>query len=99
MQTEWFELRGEVDVDHAEQNRALLDAFRDSTATNAVLNLSAVTFMDSTGLRLIAGLAEIATRRGGRLRLLNCQPPVDRLLRVVSFDRICDMERSSTAQQ
>jgi anti-anti-sigma factor len=48
------------------------------------LDLAEVAFMDSTGLRSLFHLHDIATAHGGRLRLLRPSPRVMRLLEMTN---------------
>jgi anti-sigma B factor antagonist len=73
-------LTGEIDMDRKPELRNIVMGYRRSTAANALVDLSAVTFMDSAGIATIVSLHKTATSRGGRVYLL--QPP-DILTRVL----------------
>jgi anti-anti-sigma factor len=73
-------LEGEFDMAAAEDVRARLTALGDANPARIVLDLAAVTFMDSSTLRELLR-AELALRaRGGRLVLAAPTSPVTRLL-------------------
>jgi anti-anti-sigma factor len=73
-------LEGEFDMAAAEDVRARLTALADASPARIVLDLAAVTFMDSSTLRELLR-AELALRaRGGQLVLAAPTPPVTRLL-------------------
>jgi anti-anti-sigma factor len=69
-------LTGEVDVAAAAAVRARVDA---AAAGPLVLELSAVTFVDSSGLRELLRARMECDRRGGRLVLAGVPPTVARL--------------------
>src|SRR5215217_6719544 len=52
------------------------------------LDLTGVGFMDSTGLRALFQLHDIATARGGSLRLLH---PSDRIMRLLELTDTADL--------
>jgi anti-anti-sigma factor len=63
-------LDGEVDLSNADDvRRAVLTAIRDH-GSGLVLDLSATTYLDSTGLRLLFDLAEWLHQRDQRLALV-----------------------------
>ena len=66
-------LDGEVDMARAPELGTLVDGFRDSRSPHARVDLSGVTFMDSTGLSALAHLRSIAAERGGSAVLV--RPP------------------------
>ena len=78
-----FQLRGELDM-------AAVDAFREGTVGvlddlgDIVLDLTRLTFMDSTGLKAVAELAQ----RVDGIVVLCCPPPnVLRLLDILGINR------------
>ncbi len=73
-------VRGEVDMDTAGQ---LVDAIGD-VAGNAVVDLSGVTFMDSTGIHSLVRAHEALRERGDDLILRNPSPSVRRVLELTS---------------
>ena len=73
--------RGEVDASTQEQLREkLLDAI-DQGATDLVVDMSDVTFLDSSGLR---GLIE-AVQRGAKLTLRHLRPAVQLVFDIVEI--------------
>lgn len=85
-------LAGELDMS---SSSALFDAvtvMRPLT-TELVVDLSAVGFIDSSGLRaLLAGRQAIAEDRGGRLRLTGCTSSVVRLLELSGTKSLFDID-------
>lgn len=79
-------LDGELDIDAAPRVRtAVTGAARARDCRRVVIDLAAVSFVDSTGLgALVAGLS-VARGRGIALILANPQPPVRRVLDITGL--------------
>jgi anti-sigma B factor antagonist len=56
-----------------------------------VLDLSQTWFVDSAGLGALIGGVRRIREQGGRVVVSSCRPGVERLLRVVGFDRVVPM--------
>ena len=87
---------GELDlatVGHVERELADL---RNAGFSDIVLDLRAVSFMDSTGLRLLLGQARTAQDDGYRFRLVDGPPNVRRVFEITgTADTFEFVERSS----
>jgi anti-sigma B factor antagonist len=81
-----IELNGEIDVDVSEALRArVLDAVRRAAGEPVVVDMSQVTFIDSSGLSaLLAGL-RLARNHGGTLSLVGVSPSVRRIFDVTGL--------------
>ena len=84
-------LSGEIDIGRDAELSALVDAFLDSGSQDVLLDLSAVEFLDSSGLSALSRLRAIAVGRGGMLRLLAPQAPVRRVLDVSGVSNVCEI--------
>ncbi len=73
---------GEVDVYTAPQLRRYLDAQIQRGCRDLVVDLSAVTFIDSTGLGVLVGRLRMMLTQGGQLRLVG---PTERVLKVFTI--------------
>lgn len=73
---------GELDLSNAKMLEAELGRAIDGDAPGVVLDLSAVTFIDLAGLRVLLLMAKHSLRSGGRLCLLRGSEPVDRAVEV-----------------
>ncbi|MBW8485927.1 STAS domain-containing protein [Actinomadura parmotrematis] len=79
---------GEIDISTARALRErLLAAVADASAP-LVLDLHRVPFMDSSGLGVLASLAEGAARRGLPVRLTELRPQVATVLAVTGLDQL-----------
>ncbi len=74
-----FEVVGEIDAHSAS---ALAAALEESTADTIVVDLSGITFMDSSGLRVLLALAERSTTGGPLLQIARPSRPIMRLFEV-----------------
>src|SRR5215207_5641758 len=81
---------GELDVATAETLRAALDGIED--AVRLVLDLSGLSFIDSTGLHMVVALHKRAQRDGFELALVAPAPPVDRAFRICALDKALPFE-------
>lgn len=75
-------------VDHTvsrEFKAAVLAHYERTGAREILLDLSRVTFLDSTGIGAIASLRKTALKRGGRLGLFGLCPQVEKIVRVVTL--------------
>ena len=76
-------LIGELDHHSAVKTREELDAYlRDESVRNLTLDLSGLTFMDSSGIGVIIGRYKLINGRGGTLTIQKPGPSVDKLLRM-----------------
>ena len=76
--------RGELDCATVETLRAALDGVEN--AGRLVLDLRGLSFMDSTGLRLLVALHQRAQRDGFQLTLVAPAAPVDKAIQVSGLD-------------
>jgi anti-anti-sigma factor len=84
MPQSWFEMHGEIDVYNAD---TLEDEIRKWLASGRprVLDLTAVTFIDSTGLNMLARISE---HQSPPLILRGVKPTIVKLLDLTGLDRL-----------
>lgn len=70
---------GELDAAVVDELAEQMQVLRRSGFTWLVLDLRALTFIDSTGLRLVLAVAAAASSEGARLQLLRGPPAVQRI--------------------
>lgn len=78
------------------------DFRRDSSAAlagegRAILDLSRINFIDSSGLGVILGLVREMHERGGKIILCGAKPPVQALFRMVRMANIVEITDNRTA--
>ncbi len=78
---------GELDLATAAQLEARLAGNIDT-----VLDLSELSFIDSTGLRVLAGIAHRAQAEAWEFTVRNPQPTVLRVIRLVALERLLGLE-------
>jgi anti-anti-sigma factor len=82
-------LVGEIDRDTGQTLRQTLDA-SGTPRHRIVVDLSRVTFMDSTGINLFIAAHRSLTEAGGWIRLASPTEAVMRLLQIVGVDAVID---------
>ena len=55
---------------------------------SAVLDLTALEFLSSLGIRLLLSAARVVTRRGGKVVLFGAQPMVAEVLHAMALDQV-----------
>lgn len=80
-----FTLRGELDPHTAPDLRTEIDAVLASGRARLVLDLAGLTFVDSSGLRVIISAHKDAAERGGRLVLRAPSQTTRRLLDITGL--------------
>jgi len=93
-------VEGEIDLDSAgDLSEAALAAMQE-IGPSLVLDLSGVTFMDSTGLKVLLAVHKRAELAGGRLVLAGPTRSVNRVVSITGFDQtfaVCDDVESALA--
>jgi anti-sigma B factor antagonist len=79
--------QGELDLVTVEQLHAQIDELRSNGATAIVLDLRQLSFMDSTGLRLLLTLDAAARSDGFSFSIVDGEGPVRHLLELTRLDR------------
>ena len=79
---------GEIDVYSAASLREPLNTLVDIEGNAVLLDLEGVDFMDSMGLRVIAGAHRRAAATGGTFALLCNRPQVRNILHITGLDEV-----------
>lgn len=83
------QLSGEIDHHSAKELRAELDRFVITMQPEVLaIDLSSITFMDSSGIGLIIGRYKLMKECGGKLEIRSPQPYIRRVLRLSGIERI-----------
>jgi len=81
-------LNGEIDLANADELAAEITASVPNAALGVVVDLSAVTYLDSSGVRLIFELSDRLRRRQQALRVVApAGAPLRRVLELVDLDK------------
>ncbi len=87
-------LRGELDHHIAEQVREELDELiADERILHLVLDMQAMTFMDSSGIGVLIGRYRTMSRRKGTLSVRNMNPHIERIFQLSGLHQIINNSR------
>jgi anti-anti-sigma factor len=84
-------LAGELDLSTADNFREVLARAEALEPAALVVDLRGVTFMDSTGLRLLLGAQRTCDEDGRRFALIRGQQQVQDLFRVAGLDEVFEI--------
>ena len=84
-------LRGELDLSTVEKVESELAALEEGQAQLLVLDLSGLTFLDSTGLRLMVTADQRAQKDGRRLVIVKGPETVQRVFSITKLDETLEM--------
>jgi anti-sigma B factor antagonist len=85
-------LRGELDFDEAPTFARVLEELRTDGERKVVIDLSELTFIDSSGLSVIVVAARAAAADGGTLVVASPSPHVRRVFEIVSLSELVAIE-------
>lgn len=86
---------GEIDISNAAAVEGRLIALEEGRPTSLVLDLRAVTFIDSTGLSLLINADRRARKADRRLTIVAGEGSVERTLRTVGLHERLDLAREA----
>lgn len=92
----FLQLRGELDMHTVGVlKQAINNGLTDKECCAIVVDMSAVSFIDSTGYgTFISAMQTLRLRGGGGVHLAACQPSVARMLAVIRLNRVFTMHKS-----
>ena len=82
------QVAGEIDVYTAASLREKLAELIDADHTDVIVDLTGVTFMDSTGLGVLVGALKKVRGFGGRLQLVIDQEKVIKVFRITALTQV-----------
>ena len=80
-----FKLRGSLDLATAPTVRAALADATEKGGHDLIVDLTALEFLDSTGLGVLIGAHRRAAEHGGSFRLVVSEGPISRLLNITGL--------------
>ncbi|MBP3541938.1 MAG: anti-sigma factor antagonist [Clostridia bacterium] len=90
-------LSGELDHCNASKiRRQLDDLLADEDILRLCLDLSDLTFMDSSGIGVLLGRLRILEQRGGSLAVKNMSQPIAKLFHLTGLQRVIQVENDKT---
>ena len=82
-------LTGEIDHHNAKLTREKIDtAIKSESPKKLILDMSAITFCDSSGLGLIMGRYKIMNENGGELYINSPTKSVEKIIRLSGLDKL-----------
>ena len=89
-------ISGEVDMAEADELLQVATAALSDGVCDLVLDLSEVTFIDSTGLGTLVAIRNATIDRAVTLHLRGTTPPVRRLMKITNLDSVFDLSASQS---
>ena len=90
-----IKLRGEIDHHSAVSVRSSIDdMIRRRCPKELVIDMSAVDFMDSSGLGLIMGRYAVMKELGGKVSVADPTPSTEKIMRLAGMERIVEITRA-----
>jgi anti-sigma B factor antagonist len=91
------EVSGDVDISTSPDLRAALAAVLAEDARAVVIDLSAVRFIDSTGLGVLVGVYTAMRNANGRLAVVNDYPAVLKVFSITALDEVLNIHPTLNA--
>jgi len=88
-------VRGDIDLASAADFETCLRSALDSAPSSIVIDLAALTFIDSSGLRVLVSLSKEAQSRGATLGLRNVPRHAQRVLDITGLTEWFDDQTTS----
>ncbi len=90
-------IKGEIDLGRCDELMDIVELYEGGSDVDVLIDLSAVTFMDSTGLGALAQLSRLARDRGGKVTVQNVAPRVEKVMRMTQLDHVIDVATGDVA--
>jgi anti-sigma B factor antagonist len=87
---------GEIDVATSPELHERLSALLEAGSSLVIVNLTDVSFIDSTGLGVLVGAVQEARAGGGDLRLVVTRPQTLKLLELTGLDEVFTIMSSTS---
>lgn len=95
-----IKLRGEIDHHSASALRANMDEMiKSNHPKRLIIDMSAVDFMDSSGLGLIMGRYSLMQSLGGETCVLDPSPATERIMNLAGMERVIKVMRSGARDE
>ncbi|PKR82532.1 anti-sigma factor antagonist [Heyndrickxia camelliae] len=86
-----IKISGEIDAYSAPKLKESLQPFENKKLIHLTVNLSEVTYMDSTGLGVFVGLFKMLRANEGNLKLTGLSPRLKRLFEITGLAEIMEI--------
>ncbi len=82
---------GEIDINTAPDIKKAFDRLLSKKEPKIVINLTKVTYVDSSGLATLVEILKNMRAYGGRMRLTNLSPKIKSLFEITKLERLFDI--------
>ena len=89
-----IKVTGEIDVYTAPEFKSAVNKAIDAGSLNLVIDLTNVSYMDSSGFGILLGATKKVRPKGGTINLLGCSEAITRMLKITRLDTIFGMHGS-----
>ena len=84
-------IEGEIDINTSPGIKKSLDKLLQAKTPKVIVNLSKVTYVDSSGLATLVEILKNMRSYGGRLRLTNLSPKVKSLFEITKLEKLFEI--------
>ena len=84
-------IEGEIDINTSPGIKKSIDKLLQAKTSRIVVNLSKVTYVDSSGLATLVEILKNMRSYGGRLRLTNLLPKVKSLFEITKLEKLFEI--------
>lgn len=84
-------IEGEIDINSSPSIKKSFDKLLSSKTPKIVVNLSKVTYVDSSGLATLVEILKNMRSYGGRLRLTNLSPKIRSLFEITKLEKLFEI--------
>lgn len=88
-------LAGEIDIYTADRLKSELLPITEQKGKQVTVDLSSITYIDSTGLGIFIGALKSSYKHGSSLKLIGANDRVRRLFNITGLDEIIDINESA----
>lgn len=96
---QYFKVTGEIDAYTAPSLKERLESVQDENGVQVELNLSGVSYMDSTGLGVFVGFYKRVTASEGQMKITGLNVRLKRLFEITGLDEVMEIEAEKGGTQ
>lgn len=82
---------GEIDVFTAPEFKSAINRAIESGITDMVIDLSQVSYMDSSGFGTLLGATKRVRPKGGSINLVGCSEAIERMMKITRLDTVFNL--------
>ena len=85
---------GEIDVFTAPEFKIAINEAIESGVTDLVVDLTQVSYMDSSGFGTLLGATKRVRPKGGSINLVGCNDAIERMMKITRLDSVFNLFRT-----